>query len=517
MQYVTEDLNPVKKKITVVFPAEEVNAAFATAVSTLRGHVRLNGFRPGKVPAEIIEKRFFDDVRRQVSKQLIDDHGGKIIEAGDFHVLSPIECDGGRPERGREFSYSMTFEVMPEFEVPDYRGMPVEQEEAVVTDDDVDELLLIMREKAAKLILVEEDRTLQDGDLAFADWVLLDEEGAAMPDYEVNSKFITVGHSGKTPEVEILLKSMKRGEEKEGSVTFPPDYQNEVLAGRTLGIRIKVYSIRTRVLPEPDDAFAKQCNGVADIAQLRDTLRSAALKGMEERNRTAAQKKLVNELARHTDFPLPDCVVTDAVNMYLDEFKARAREMGATETPGETALDDMRAKVRPYAEQWARNHLLLLNAARKMGLSVGDRALSERLRFVAERSGRDYTVVKDAFELNNLLPKLRNELLAEKAMNEIYAAAAVTMLPPAPQETAESSENNAAPSAPAATVPDEEQLSAPAAAAPDRDQLSAPAATVPDEEQFSAPAAAASDEEQLAPASPAPAAEDCLVNLPPLS
>ncbi|MDR2604254.1 MAG: trigger factor [Desulfovibrio sp.] len=446
MQYVIEDLSPVKKKITVTFPAEETDAAFSSAVSTLRRHVRLNGFRPGKVPPEIIEKRFFDDVRRQTASQLIDERLDEILSGSGFYIMSPVMCDGGRPERGKEFSYSITFEVLPEFEIPDYRGMPVEQEEAVVTDDDVDELLAVMRDKTADIVPVDEDRTPEDGDWVFADWVFLDEEGAVMPDYKIDNNLIAVEQAKHLLDVEALLKSMKPGEEKEGPVTFPPDYENKELAGRTLGVRITLHGLRKKILPELNDAFAQVFN--ADTPdQLRDKLRETVQRGRESRNRTEAQRKLAEELLRRTDFPLPESTVAEIVEMFADDFEKRLQDMGTNlDAQGKTP-DDLHAEVRPYAEQWVRVHVLLLNIARKMGLTVSDVEVTARLYRLAERSGRDYATVREQVERSNHLPKLRNELLAEKAMNEIYAAAAVTMIPPAPQETAPHAENDAAPAA----------------------------------------------------------------------
>ncbi|MDR1685422.1 MAG: trigger factor [Desulfovibrio sp.] len=504
MQHATEDLSPVKKKITATFPVEEVNAAFSSAVSTMRRQIRLNGFRPGKVPPEIIEKRFYDDVRRQVSMQLVEDRVDEMIDAGGFYVLSPLVYSGGLPERGKEFSYSMTFEVLPEFEIPDYRGMPVEQEEAVVTDADIDAVLDSMREKFAKFLSVTEDRTLENGDVAFIDWVTLDEEGTIMPDYVFENKLIPVDPAKQLSGISELLKSMIPGEVKEGPVTFPADSENEELAGRTLAVRITLHDIREKILPDMDDAFAKQCGNFDTMEQLRDKLREAVLLGREEQNRAAAQKTLVTELARHTDFPLPDGMVADAVEMYLTDFQTHMRAQGIHRPAAqETELDGLRAEVRPNAEQWARNHLLLLNAARKMGLTVSDREVSEKLRRMAEQTGRDYAAVKNTCERRNLLPKLRNEILAGKAMQEIYAAAAVTMRPPAPQETDSDAEKNAASSASAAAITtDEEQnaSSATAAAITTDEEQNASAATV---------AAITTDEEQNASAAPqAPPAGD---------
>jgi trigger factor len=463
MQHVTEDLSPVKKKITVVFPAEEVTAAFSSALSNLRRHVRVNGFRPGKVPPEIIEKRFYDDLRRQVSTKLVEEHIGEIIKSSGFLVLSPIMYAGGLPERGKEFSYSMTFEVLPEFEIPDYQGMPVEQEEAVFTDDDLADLQDAMRRRFAEIVNIDEDRAPEDGELVLVDRVTLDENGAVMPDYALNNALITVDRAENLPEMKALLKSMKPGEEKESSVTFPPDYENKELAGRTLRMRITLHGIRKNILPDMDDDFAKQCSKFDTMEELRDGLRAASLRGREERNRAAAQKNLVTELSRQVDFPLPEGMVADTVEMYIDNFQTRLRDMGMTSTSLGTTVDDLRAEMRPEAEQWVRNHLFLLNAARKMGLTVSDRELSETLLRIAEQSGHDYASLRDACERNNLLPKLRNDLTADKAMKQIYAAAAVTMRPPAPPATDQDAENNADSAATAdnattsATAADEER------------------------------------------------------------
>ncbi|MDR1947233.1 MAG: trigger factor [Desulfovibrio sp.] len=502
MQYVIEDLNPTKKKITVTVPADETEAAVSTAVAAFRDTAQLKGFRKGKTPAAIIEKRFHDEVYNKAMTDLLDAHFKEILKPDGFEPISRIEINlnDSALERGKDFSYSLSFEVLPEFEIPDYEGLAVEQEEAVVTDEEIDAVLDQERENTAVNDPVLEDRRAEDGDFVVVEFRTFDEQGKAMPEFVGDKLQLTLGKTQILPDLETLIKSLKVKEETTGQVTFPRDFFNPELAGRTLGMRVKLHGIYKRTLPALDDAFAQKAGDFPTLEALREYMRSAYLRRRGEKNAEAAQSKLLKKLLPRTDFPLPESLVADNVEQIVDSIKGTLKKIGNTVADIGKSEEDLRERARSEAELRVRAHVFLLSVARKKGLTLSSTEFDTRLIHMAWRNGLDFKTVKEYCTRNNLFSTLRDSFLADKGMEEIYSRAAVTMLPPAPKEevTGLSEYNVFAP--PASTEPEKESRDTPEHAASAGPEAADPYAAGPEAEDPYVPDADAREATDRAPA-----------------
>jgi len=429
MEYVTEELSPVKKKITITVPVEEVEAALAATLAMYRTSVQLDGFRKGKVPVSIIEKRFHDQVYREATTDLVNVHINEIMSEGKSVPVSRIDFDGGELEKGKEFVYNISFEVMPEFALPAYEGMEVEEEEPEVNEDEISAVLDRIRTNMAEVVTVGEDRVPADGDIVVIDFSAKDENGEAIAGIKADNFQLNLGEGQTLEDFEKLIKTVKPGEEKEGEVSFPADFFNPEFAGRTVVMQVKLHAIKERRLPELDDDFAKKAGGFASIDVLRKSVRESYMQSRTELNKSAAQKKLLDSLLKLVDFPVPDSLLESNINMMLEDMKARLERQGkGLEVLGKSA-EALREEVRPEAEMRARSHMMLMTVARKKEFAVSDQEVDMQLRRMAMQSGQDYKAVKDYYTENNLLFGLRDRILADKAMDEIYDKAAVKKVP----------------------------------------------------------------------------------------
>ena len=430
MEHITEDLSPVKKKITVTVPVEEVEAALAATLAIYRTSVQLDGFRKGKVPVSIIEKRFHEQVYREATTDLVNVHINEILGELKTSPVSRIDFDGGELERDREFVYSISFEVMPEFEVPVYEGLEVEEEEPEVNEDEINAVVDRVRSNMAEIITVGEDRNPADGDIVVIDFEARDEKGEVIPGIKADNFQLNLGDGQTLVDFETLIKSMKAGEEKEGPVSFPADFFNAEFAGRTVTMKVKVHAVKERKLPELNDDFAKKAGGFASIDVLRKSVRESYMQSRTELNKSAAQKKLLDSLLKLVDFPVPDSLLESNINMILGDMQSRLERQGkGLDALGKTA-EALREEVKPEAEMRAKAHVLLMAVARKKEFSVSDQEVDLQLRRMAMQSGQDYKALKDYYTENNLLFGLRDRILADKAMDEIYDKAVVKKVSP---------------------------------------------------------------------------------------
>ena len=429
MRYTTEDISPVKKKITVTVPVEEGEAALATAIAMYRTSVTLDGFRKGKAPSSMVEQRFQREIHGEATTDLVNVHINEIIGAEKFSPVSRIDFEGGEIERGKEFVYSISFEVMPAFTLPAYEGFAVEQEETVINDADVDKVLERLRSGMAEVTTVGEDRLARDGDIAVIDFAAFDADGKPVAGVKADNFQLPLGEGQTLADFENLVRTLKPGESGEGPVSFPADFFNPEFAGKTFTMKATLHALKERRLPELDDAFAQKTGGFENMEKLRANIADSYLKSREKLHKSAAQKELLDSLLKLVDFPLPDTMVAGHVNAMASEILDRLERQGKDLSAIGKTEEGLREEVRPEAELRARAQILLLAVAREAELSVSEAEVDMQLRRMAMESGQDYNAVKDYYVQNNLLFALRDRLLSDKAMEHIFSKAAVTMVP----------------------------------------------------------------------------------------
>jgi trigger factor len=429
MQYATEDLTPVKKKITVTVPVEECEAALASTIAMYRTSVTLDGFRKGKAPASIIEARFHKEIQAEATTELVNVHINEIITENKFSPVSRIDYRGGNIERGSEFVYDIVFEVMPVFDLPSYEGFELRQEEAGVSEEEIAAVIDRVRHGMAEIVPVE-DRAPEDGDVAVIDFAAVDENGELIAGIKADGFQLTLGQGQTLPDFEILVKSMRPGEKREGPVSFPADFFNSEFAGRTVTMNVTLHALRERRLPALDDEFAQKAGKFENVEKLRDSVRQSCLISREELHKAEAQNRLLDSLLKLTDFPLPESMVESHIAAIMDDMQGRLERQGKSLASLGKTPETIREEVRPEAEKRARTHIFLLAVARARDLSVTEQEVDAAIRRIAMRDRQDVNSVKEYYAKNNLLFALRDQLLADKGMEELYSKAAIRKTAP---------------------------------------------------------------------------------------
>lgn len=428
MEYAVEDLSPVKKKVNVNLDAEEVDAAISATVAMYRTSVQLDGFRKGKAPASVVEKRFREQIYREAGQDLINVHINEVMQQENLTPVSGIDLEGGNPARGEALAYSFSFEVLPDFELPNYEGMEIEQEKTVVDPDEVDKVLERIRREKAAMHPVEGANPPVDGQIAVISFEA-SENGVPLEDIRAQNFELALGKKQALQDFEDLVKTTALGAENEGEITFPADFINPALAGKTVRMRVTVHAVNERRLPDMDDELAKAM-GFADVEKMRGAVVESYRTNRESLHRAAAQKKLLDRLLAAVDFPLPESMVALNVRNLLADMRTRLERQGkGLQSLGKTP-EELRAQVLPEAESITRTQVFLLRAAKHEKLEVPDQEVDAWLYRSAMRSGEDFTALKDAYVKSGMIFNLRDRLLADKGMEAIYAKATIKEIEP---------------------------------------------------------------------------------------
>ena len=283
MEYSAEDLSPVKKKIVITTEPQEVEAAIMGAVALYKTSVQLDGFRKGKVPASVIEQRFRDKIYEEARQDLINVHINEVMQNLDVQPLSGINVDGAEAlERGKGYTYSIEFEVLPTFDLPPYEGMEVEQEKVEVKEQEVADVIERIRRDRAQLVPVDGAGPAVDGQVASIDFAAY-ENGQPLEGVKAENFDLALGEHQALEDFEALVKTIPYGQEGEGEIRFPDDFIAKDLAGKTVTMKVKVHAVKERKLPELNDDLAKSL-GLDNVDKLKETITRSYTQSRENLN-----------------------------------------------------------------------------------------------------------------------------------------------------------------------------------------------------------------------------------------
>jgi trigger factor len=410
-----EPLEGNKVRVSVEVDEAEFDKAIDAAFRKIAREVRIPGFRPGKAPRKVLERRLGANVgREQALHDSLPEYYAQALSENDVDAIAAPEIDITSGEEGEgPLAFDAVVEVRPEVQVPGYGGLRVEIDRPEVADSDVDEQIDRMRQVQATLASV--DRPSQEGDVVTIDISgTLDgepQEGLTADDYSY-----TVGSGLITPEVDENLRGVKPGE----ILSFPathPDEDEE----RQLEFKVLVKEVSERVLPEADDAWAEENSNFDTIEALRDSIRKSLLGRKQLQSQMQVNEKTREALAKLVDIEPPEALVDKEVQDRLQEMALRLRAQGldldqwlaATGKPPEELLAEMRGP----AGDGVKIDLALRAVADAEQIVCDDDDVDAEIQAVAERLGEKPGKVLDRLERGGQLPGLRSDIRKRKALD----------------------------------------------------------------------------------------------------
>ena len=407
-----EEISPVKKKISFEIPWEEVKKELDAAYRTVGKKARVKGFRPGKTPRHILETYYRQDAEGEAVSNLVQRSFEEAIEANSLLPVARPQIEQNGIEAEKSFTFSATVELEPVVDPQGYTGLELQKEEASVTDQDVDARLEELRNMYSSLKDVEGDRPVQIGD-----FLLIDFEGKlggeARKELTETGFRIEVGSKRLVPGFEEALIGLGKGESKEFAVRFPDDYHVKDFAGQDITFNVTVQDAKIKVLPELDENFVKNFNKYDNLEALKTDLR----KSLEEEKGAAVkaklQKAILDNLLEKNPFEVPEAYVERQIFNMMIEYQRRMVMNGMDADSAANVAANLHDQFRNEATRMVRIAILLQRIAEKESLAVSDKDIDDRIRETATRYGRDFETMKDSYEKDNLIDRLRDQLLEE--------------------------------------------------------------------------------------------------------
>ena len=433
MQASVEKTSSIGRKMSVVVPAERIETAVQAKLKQLAKRVKVQGFRPGKVPMKIVDQQYRGSATSDVLGDLIQT---TLQEAFASQEIVPAVQPDITPEpleKGKDFTYVVSFDVYPEFDKLDLDGVKVKKPESEVTDEDVEKVVENMRTQ--QLTWDEVKRKSKKGDRMIVDFTgTVDGEefaGGKATDFP-----IVLGEGQMLPDFEKGITGMKAGESGDIEVNFPQDYQED-LAGKTAVFSIEVKTVSASKLPEVDEEFVKTFGiDSGDVAELRAEVRTNLEGNLNNQLSSTMRQRTFDALLEQNDVEMPLKMVQEEAQRIIQEQKNQMIQQGLDAKMLENLPDPEFDTLKPQAEKRVALGLLMMEIIRKGDIKPDEERVNERIETMAS-SYEDPQEFIDYYKTNQqalnqvqsiVLEEQVVDILLEKADVEIEKVPAADLL-----------------------------------------------------------------------------------------
>jgi trigger factor len=445
-----------KREIEVEIPADVVAKHQEALVQQYSKQARIPGFRKGKVPASMVRNRFSSEITSDVVEKLVPQYFREAVLKGGYRPVSQPHIYGLEFTPGEPIKFKAAFEVLPEFDLVDYKAIKVEKPAVTVTDEQVDHEIKLLQEKQASFDPVDEERGAQQGEFvqvsfearpknlpddepeaqdtedktgeaktegADAAAGTADQKDTATEPVEMEDVLVEIGGANTIPEFSKNLAGAKAGEERSFEVSYPEDFYDKRLAGITFDYKVKVNAIKNKTLPELNDEFAKELSpDFQNLGDLKQRFRENMEAELKHKTEHETKDKLIEELLARHEFPVPRSMVEHQIDLRLERgLRALAAQGMKTEDMRRMDFGRLRAGQEEFAVKEVKSSVLLAKIAIKENIQVSDEELNSEIEAMAMQMQQPVEEVRKRLTEDNAVERLRDRMRSEKALNLLYS------------------------------------------------------------------------------------------------
>jgi trigger factor len=413
-----EDLSPIKKKISMEIPWDEVKNELNAVYHDVSKKAKIKGFRPGKIPRKILETYFKDQAENEAATNIINKHYWQALEERAIVPVSKPEIAQEGIKENTNYSFSASFEIEPEFEPKGYKGIEIEKEISKVTDDDVRKRIDEIRQMFATMEEVVEDRNVIRGDFVVIDFTG-SMNGEAYDELKSDNYFLEIGSGKFIPGFEDQLIGTKKGETREVKVTLPDKYHENKFAGKDVIFKVTVNNIREKKLPENDESLIKNFEKYNSFDDFQNDVRKSLEEKVEQTDNLSLQNKMTEALLKENNFEAPAALVDRQIYYMMIDTQKRMVSAGIDEQNVMDFTLKMRDKYKDDAEKIVKSFLLIKKIAAKESIIAEEEDIEKYIREIAVHSGRDYETLRKIYDAEDKKESLKMEIIQKKVFDFI--------------------------------------------------------------------------------------------------
>jgi trigger factor len=415
-----------KRELELEIPAENVQKAAEKVARDLARVARVPGFRPGKAPVTLIRRRFADDIQGEVVQSLVPEYLEKALDEKKLIPVTRPEVDKVEFKEGEPLRFRAVFEVLPEFELGEYKNLEVQVDGIEIGDAQVAKTLEEMRERAATFVPVE-GRAAKDGD-----FVLMKLAGTPVGGGDPVQADNILCHLGAEETLESFtenLRGAQPGETKKFQSKYPEDYPDPKLAGKTYDYSVEVQGIKEKKLPELNDEFAKdtagETGGFTTLAEMRKKILENLEAAKGQRQQAQAREKILGLLVKRHDFPVPEALVENQMDTRLERVVRSLAAQGVDPRAVNVDWVSLRRRQHDPAVDDVKAELLLDRIATAENIEAIDEDVEKEIATLAERSGESATALRARLTKQGALDRMKSKLRSDKTIEWLYRTARI--------------------------------------------------------------------------------------------
>ncbi len=406
-----------KHEFEITVPLDKIQAETDRIVSNIQRRANLPGFRPGKAPASLIRSRFQSEIRQDVLESILPKAFRAKAEEDHLEIVGTPNVTDVHFHDGEPLRFKAEFEVAPTIELKQYRELPIPYEEKPVTDDDIAARIESIRGQKAEFVN-EDPRPLADGDYAVVS--LKSVAGIEGPPIENNEMVLHLGDAETMPEFTENLRGMSPEEEKDFDVTYPEDYAQDRIAGKTVRFQVMVKAVRRKELPELNDEFARDLGDYKNLEELREAIRKAITGENQYSAQQEAKVKLVDELVNAHEFPIPEAFIDRQIQAQVEGYLRDIAGRGVDPNSLKLDWEQIKKSQREKAIRDVRGSLLLEKVADTEAIHTTNDEVDREIQRFARQEREPAAAIRMKFEKDGTLGRIASRIRTEKTLNFLF-------------------------------------------------------------------------------------------------
>ncbi len=422
MNITVEDVAPCKKRLKIEVPANRVKQAYDKVADDFQREAKIPGFRPGNAPRTVVVKKYHKAIEEETQRTLVPEAYQEAITEKKLRVVSQPAIEDLHYQAGLSLSFSTLVELVPDFKLPDYKGLVLKKQDDAVTDEEVDKTLNSIAEQRATFDDAP-DRALEMDDFAIISYTgKLDDK----PMIEVvpesknlaqNPNFwLWMKPEAFIPKFADQCVGMKKGETRSIEVEFPADFPQAPLAGKKAQYDVELKDIKIKKSPVLDDAFAQELAKM-DLADLKKRLRENL--EQEKKNRVAGEQRteLIQKLISAVEFELPPTAVDEETHATVYDIVSENQSRGVSTDLLEEKKDEIFTNAAKAAKESVKFKFIAAQIAENEKLEVTNDQIAQHIAFLAQREGLTMEKMVDRVRKNNAFGIIRQQLLRQQVLD----------------------------------------------------------------------------------------------------
>jgi trigger factor len=428
------DLSANQKKLQVQIPALKVQEELDAKYRDLAKSIRIKGFRPGKVPRNIIKSYYGKSVENELSSQFIQESFPDALREANVKPLVEADVSEVRFEDNGAFTYVAVVDVSPPFELDEYKGLALRRPAVEINETQVESELEKIRQQHSQLRTLETERPVAEGDVALVD-IIPTVEGTVFEKGKASDYMVEVGKQVIHPEFDQHLIGHHSGESLAFELDYPEEAPMQEVAGKRVHFDVTLREIKEKLTPELDDEFAKEVGQFETLEGLKQTIREQLQKRQSDRATADVHQQIIDQLLAKVNIELSSRVIEREIDRLLGQLHYQFESQGLKLDPAKFNTPEIRADYRSRAEQNVRWRLVSEYLAKREELELSEQELEEVLLDLSRVARVDAESLKRDYADSAIVQQAKDGKLQDKVLKMLEDAAVLTEVTAAEEDS----------------------------------------------------------------------------------